>query len=152
VRWAVATVKTIREVHASVGATWDVIADLRTEPKYWTNLRDIKVIKESAYAVEREATIGPSSFGQKTRQTIVFDPKRSIKLTITGASIEGERTLVLVPLGKNNTRVEATWDFALSKAPWFVQDMVRDQISVVTEEALAKIAEDAERAGGSTTN
>jgi hypothetical protein len=25
VRWAVATVKTIREVHASVNATWDVI-------------------------------------------------------------------------------------------------------------------------------
>jgi hypothetical protein len=69
-----------------------------------------------------------------------------MRLTLKADQIAGERTIVLVPVTKNETRVNVAWDLALSGVPGFVEGIVKNQISKVTEEALKKVAEAAEHA------
>ena len=130
-----------REVRAGVDRIWEILVDWENERKYWTNERDIKVLSSDGNVIEREATVGPRGFAQKTRQKIVLDPKRSIRLSLEGEQIAGERTIVLTPMSKNETRVEVAWDLVLDGVPGFVEGMVKNQIAKVTEDALRKVAE-----------
>ncbi len=140
-----ASISKSQEIHASVNRVWRIISELNNEPKYWTSIRDIKVLRENGNLIEREATVGPSGFSQRTRQTIVLTPKKSIKLSMSGDTIAGERTITLAPRSKNNTTVDVKWSFELKGVPEFVQGIVKNQISKVTAKALAMIAEEAER-------
>jgi carbon monoxide dehydrogenase subunit G len=131
-------------VKADVDRVWRVLVDWQNERKYWTNERDIKVTMSDETTIEREATVGPRGFAQKTKQKIVLDPKKSIKLSLEGEQITGERTIILVPITKNETRVDVAWDLVLDGVPGFVEGIVKSQIAKVTEEALKKVAEAAE--------
>jgi len=130
-----------REVRAGVDRIWEILVDWENERKYWTNERDIKVLSSDGNVIEREATVGPRGFAQKTRQKIVLDPKKSIRLSLEGEQIAGERTIVLTPMSKNETRVEVAWDLVLDGVPGFVEGIVKNQIAKVTEDALRKVAE-----------
>ncbi len=79
-------------------------------------------------------------------QTFVLDPKRSIKLSISGETIAGERVIMVSPLGRKETKVEVVWSLHLQGVPGFVDGIVKGQISKITEEALKKTAEAAEHA------
>ncbi len=133
-----------RVVRAGVDRVWATLVDWNNERKYWPNERDIKVLKSSAATIEREATIGPMGFSQKTRQILVLEPKKSIKLSLEGDSIAGKRTINLFPLTTNETRVDITWSLEISGVPGFVEWIVMGQIEKVTDEALRKIAGAAE--------
>jgi hypothetical protein len=133
-----------RSVRADVDRIWQILVDWENERKYWTNERDIKVLSSDGNVIEREATVGPRGFAQKTRQKIVLDPKRSIRLSLEGEQIAGERTIILVPISKSETRVDVAWDLALDGVPGFVEGIVKNQIVKVTEDALKKVAEAAE--------
>jgi len=133
-------------MHASVDRVWDLVSETDEDHKYWNSIRDIKVIRRTEDTVEREASVGPPAFGHRSRQTLVFEPKKSVRLTMTGETMTGERTIVLVPVGKNSTRVDVEWHFEMKSVPGFVGGIVKNQISGATEKALAKIAGDAERA------
>src|SRR2546426_2270051 len=135
-----------RVVRAGVDEVWDILTDSENERKYWTNVRDVKVLNSSGNITEREATVGPSGFRQKTKQTLVLKPKRSIKLSMSGETISGERVIMVSPLGGNETKVEVVWSLQLQGVPGFVDGIVSGQISKITEEALKKIAEAAEHA------
>ena len=130
-----------REVRAGVDRIWEILVDWENERKYWTNERDIKVLSSDGNVIEREATVGPRGFAQKTRQKIVLDPKRSIRLSLEGEQIAGKRTIVLTPMSKNETRVEVAWDLVLDGVPGFVEGIVKNQVAKVTEDALSKVAE-----------
>ena len=130
-----------REVRAGVDRIWEILVDWENERKYWTNERDIKVLSSGGNVIEREATVGPRGFAQKTRQKIVLDPKKSIRLSLEGEQIAGERTIVLTPMSKNETRVEVAWDLVLDGVPGFVEGIVKNQVAKVTEDALRKVAE-----------
>jgi len=130
-----------REVRAGVDRIWEILVDWENERKYWTNERDIKVLSSDGNVIEREATVGPRGFAQKTRQKIVLDPKRSIRLSLEGEQIAGKRTIVLTPMSKNETRVEVAWDLVLDGVPGFVEGIVKNQVAEVTEDALSKVAE-----------
>jgi hypothetical protein len=134
-----------REMHASVDHVWGIMSQTDDDQKYWTAIRDVKVLSKSGNTIEREATVGPSGFGHRSRQTIILDPKKSIKLTMSGNPMTGERSIILVPLGKNSTRVDVEWNLELKDVPGFVEGIVKNQISKATEKALAKIAEEAGR-------
>jgi carbon monoxide dehydrogenase subunit G len=131
-------------VRADVDRVWEILVDWENERKYWTNERDIKVIRSDGMTIEREATVGPRGFAQKTRQKIVLDPKKSIKLSLEGDQLAGERTIVLVPVSKGETRINVAWDLSLDGVPGFVEGIVKNQITKVTEEALKKVAQAAE--------
>jgi Polyketide cyclase / dehydrase and lipid transport len=129
-----------KTMKAGVDRVWDALVDWENERKYWGNIRDIKTISSDATNIEREATVGPRAFAQKMRQRIVLDPKKPIKLSMASDQINGERSIILVPLSSHETRVDVAWDFKLSDVPGFAQMMVKGQLSKVTDEALEKIA------------
>lgn len=132
-------------IHAGVDEIWSVLTDAENERKYWTNVRDVKVLSASENRIEREATVGPRAFGQKTKQIMLLEPKRSIKLTITGESVTGERAIMISRVTENETNVEVVWSLQLDGVPGFVDNIVKGQISKMTEEALKKMANEAER-------
>ena len=140
------TINKSLEMQSGVDRIWEILTATDEESKYWTYVKDIKVLSTDGNTIEREATVGPNPFSQRSRQTIVLDPKNSIKLELKGETIVGNRTIVLVSTGKNSTKVDVQWRFEMKDVPGFVQGIVKNQFSRVTEKALAKIAEDAERA------
>lgn len=135
-----------REIRSGIDGVWGLFSDVDSDQKYWSQIRDIKVLKTDENMVEREATVGPRTFSHRSRQVIVFDPKKAIKLTMTGGPMDGERTVTFVPMGKNATRVDVEWDLKLKDVPSFVQTIVKGQISKATEGALEKMARELEKA------
>ena len=133
-----------KEMLTSVDKAWGLISDVDNDSKYWSQIRDIKVTKAERNTVERDATVGPKTFSHKSHQVLVFDPKKTIKLTMMGGPMDGERTITLVPLGKNSTRIDVEWDLKLKDVPGFVQTIVKGQIGKATEGALDKLAKVAE--------
>jgi ribosome-associated toxin RatA of RatAB toxin-antitoxin module len=133
-----------REMLTSVDKAWDLISDVDNDSKYWSQIRDIKVTKAEGNIVERDAIVGPKTFSHKSHQVLVFDPKKTIKLTMTGGPMDGERTITFVPLGKNNTRIEVEWELELKEVPGFVQTIVKGQIGKATDNALERLAKELE--------
>jgi ribosome-associated toxin RatA of RatAB toxin-antitoxin module len=140
------TVERSCDILSSVERVWDIISDTDRDPEYWTGVRDIKILSKDGNTIKREAGVGLRAFDHTSRQTLVLDPKKSIKLTIAGSPLEGERNLVLVPLGKNNTRIDVSWRFEVKDVPAFVPGLVKIRISKATDGALKAIKEEAERA------
>jgi ribosome-associated toxin RatA of RatAB toxin-antitoxin module len=138
------------EILSSVDRVWELISDADKDEAYWGAIKDIKVIKRDGNSIEREAMVGPRAFARKSTQTIVLDPKKSIQLTMTGEGMTGERKIVLVPLGKNSTRVDVTWEIEVKDVPGFVQGIVRGQLAKATEDALKKFKKEAESVATST--
>jgi uncharacterized membrane protein len=135
-----------REMLSGLDKVWAIFADVDNDPKYWSQIRDIKVQKSEGNMVEREATVGPKTFSHKSHQVLVFDPKKTIRLTMTGGPMDGERTITFVPTGKKSTRVDVEWDLKLKDVPGFVQTIVKGQIGKATDDALKKIKQEAESA------
>ncbi len=133
-----------KEMRTSVDKAWGLISDVDNDSKYWSQIRDIKVTSAEGNIVERDATVGPKTFSHKSHQVLVFDPKKTIKLTMTGGPMDGERTITFVPLGKNNTRIEVDWELKLKDVPGFVQTIVKGQIGKATDNALEKLAKELE--------
>ncbi len=133
-----------REMLSGVDRVWELFADTDSDPKNWSQISDVRVLNSKGNTLEREATSGPKAFSRRSRQVLFFDPKKTIKLSISGGSMDGERTITLVPMGRNVTRVDVEWDLSLKDVPVFVQTTVTGQISKATESALEKIAEKAE--------
>jgi len=136
----VAVIVKNREVKADVDRVWEALVDWKNETRYWTNVREIRVLKSDEASIEREATVGPRGFAQKTRQTVVLEPKKSINLTFRGESISGERNILLIPSANGSTRIDVAWSLDINGLPGFVEGIVKNQISKVTQEALARIA------------
>ena len=134
------------EILASVDRVWELISDTDKDEEHWGAIKDIKVIKRDGNTIERDAVVGPRAFAQKSRQTLVMDPKKSIQLTMTGEGMTGERKIVLVPMGKNSTKVEVSWAIEVEGVPGFVQGIVKGQIAKATEDALKKFKKEAELA------
>jgi|SRR5271169_479282 len=139
------TIEKSCEILSSVDRVWELISDTDEDQEYWGAIRDIKVLKRDGNTIEREAVVGPRAFAQKSRQTLVLDPKKSIRMTMTGEGMTGERQVVLVPMGKNGTRVDVSWKLEVKNVPGFVQAIVKNQISKATEDALKKFKNEAER-------
>ena len=139
------TIEKSCEMLASVDRVWELISDTDKDQEYWGAIRDVKVLKRDGNTVEREAVVGPRAFAHKSKQTLVFDPKKSIGLTMTGEGMTGERQITLVPMGKNGTRVDVSWKLDVKNVPGFVQGIVKGQISKATEDALKKFKKEAER-------
>ena len=141
-----------REIMAAADRVWEELVDWENESTYWPNVSGIKVLKSEGTQIEREATVGPGGFAKRTRQTIVLEPKKSIRLAFAGDEVVGRRGITVVPLTDGRSKLEVTWELELSRIPGLVQNLVRNQmvssqISKATEAALEKIAAAAEGGG-----
>lgn len=139
------TIMKTREVRANLDSVWKVVSDTENEERYWTNLRDVKVVKRDGNTIVREAKVGPSGFAQRSKQTIILEPMSAVGLTMTSDALDGERTIRLAPAGEDGTRIEVVWKLRPKNVPRFVEGILKDQIAAVTDLALAKIANSVER-------
>ncbi len=138
------TIEKSCEILSSVDRVWELISDTDEDQDYWGAIRDIKILNRDGTTIEREAVVGPRAFAQKTRQTLVLEPKKSIEMRMAGEGMAGERKIVLVPTGENRTRVDVSWNLEVKNVPGFVQGIVKGQISKATEDALKRFKEGAE--------
>ena len=132
-----------REIGASVDSVWELLTDSAREQKYWTNIRNVKVLSERGNTIEREATVGPPGYAHRSHQKITLDEKKSISLLLKGEAMTGERTITLSEEGPK-TKVKVEWNLKMDGVPNFVNSIVKNQISSITSKALSRIAADAE--------
>jgi ribosome-associated toxin RatA of RatAB toxin-antitoxin module len=132
-----------QEAEAPVENVWKLVGDLENEQKYWPVLRNVKILNRKDNSVEREATIRRGPMGEaKSTQVLSIDPaQKSSTLTMTKGPMLGTRKLTLNSIdGGKKTKIDAKWEFEIKGIPSFAQGFVKDNISEVTEEALAAIA------------
>ena len=135
-----------REVASSVDRVWDAISSLDNEKKYWSVIKDIRILRRDGNTIERETTIMRGPMGDvKSLQTLILNPRESTILRMTNGPLIGTRKIVLNSSGEKRTRIDVNWEFELEGIPEFGHSFVKDNISTVTENALTQIADDAER-------
>jgi len=139
------SVSRTREIFSKVDDIWDLVSDLGNEGMYWSGYGDVKVVSRQERVIELEVSFAGLD-NAKGREIHMLDPKRSIATKLTGGPIVGERSLVLVPMGRNSTRVDVRWRFEPRGSPKFTSDLVGEEIAKQTEEALNRIEESAGRA------
>jgi len=66
-------------------------------------------------------------------------------LTMTDGPMLGTRKVVLNSVDGKKTKIDVSWKFELKGIPGFAQGFVKDNISDVTEKAIATIAQDSEK-------
>jgi hypothetical protein len=138
----IARVTKSMEMSSGIDRLWDLFSRVEEDERYWGAIKDAKILKREGNTIEREAYVGVRN--HKSRQRLVLDPNRSILLTLVGEGISGDRLITLVPIGKNRTRVDVTWNMEVLDVPGFVTALVERQLARVTEEALEKFRREAE--------
>ncbi|MDA4132328.1 MAG: SRPBCC family protein, partial [Thaumarchaeota archaeon] len=139
------SVSKTREIFFRVDDIWDVVSDLGNEGRYWSGYGDVKVVSRQERAIEIEVSFAGLE-NAKGKELHMLYPKKSIATKLTGGPIVGERSLVLVPMSRNSTRVDVRWRFEPRGIPKFASDLVGEEIAKKTEEALNRIEESARRA------
>ncbi|HET6809357.1 MAG TPA: SRPBCC family protein [Nitrososphaera sp.] len=132
------TINASQEVSASLDRTWEIVADIDNEPKYWHGTKTVRNISKSGNKIEREVTIAFKD--SKCRQTVLLNPQKSIEIMITEGPIRGTKTVTLSPLGNLKTRIDVVWNIKLTGFLSIFTGMVKKHIAEGTEEALARIA------------
>lgn len=126
-------------VNANINSVWKVLLDEEKESSYWKEIRNIVVKSRSGNTIEREAIVGPRLFGLKTHQVVTMFPKTRILLRFAGEQVTGQRDVELNQDG-SETQINVSWELELKEVPDFVQGIVQNQISKVTEGAIEMIA------------
>ena len=134
-----------REIFSKVDDIWDLVSDLANEGDYWSGYCDVNVVSRREQVVEVEVSFSGLE-NAKGREIHTLDPKKSIATKLTGGPIVGERSLVLIPMNRNSTRVDVRWRFEPRGVPKFASDLVGEEIAKQTEEALNRIEESSGRA------
>ena len=136
-----------QEIVSPIERVWETVSNLQNEKRQWPVIRDIRVKSRNGNRVEREATImrGPLK-SVKSIQSLVLEPKRSVTLTMTKGPLIGTRKIILKALDDDKTRIDVTWEFELDGIPIFAESFVKNNISELTENALAEIAKEAQAA------
>jgi ribosome-associated toxin RatA of RatAB toxin-antitoxin module len=130
------------EMNASLETVWGIVSDTQREPEFWKGLNSVKIARKEGNLIEQDIDVG--FMGHKVHQIIRLHPKTSIDVEMTEGPMVGTRKINLVPVDNGKTRVEASWNFSFSKVPVFARSFAKSQIESSTQEALEKIASQAE--------
>jgi carbon monoxide dehydrogenase subunit G len=132
------TIQVTRDIRASLEEVWDIISDIDNEPTYWHGTKSIKNISKNGNVIEREVIIAFKE--SKCKETVVLDPKKSVKINITEGPIKGSKIIALKSAGNSKTTVQVLWDIRLSGFARVFTPMIKKHIKQGTEEALERIA------------
>ena len=137
-----------KDMSAPIGVVWKSISDVEHEQKFWSVLRNVKILSRKGDTVERVASIRRGPLGEaKSTQTLMIDPvKKLTNLQMTKGPMLGTRKIMLSSIGPNATRIDVAWEFDMKGVPTFALGFVKDNISEATDKALAQIAAEAEQA------
>ena len=111
-------IKKTLEVSASPEKVWSLVGDLEHEQRYWSSLRDVKILKTiDDHTVEREAKIKRGPMGEaKSFQTLSLDaPQKTSTLSMTKGPMLGTRKIALIEVDGSKTRIEASWQFGAER-------------------------------------
>ena len=115
-------------------------------PDYWP-ISIVKNISKSDNTVEREVTVpAPPFMDNKVHQIIHIMPDQfTIVENQTQGAVKGVKTISLLQTENdaNKTEVSIVWNIDLSKIPGIGKGFAKDGISKSVDEALNKIANDA---------
>jgi carbon monoxide dehydrogenase subunit G len=131
-----------KQVRAPVIEVWKLISDLNNEHEYWDALRDVRMIERKENEIEREAKIWRGPLGEaKSVQRLVADPTtKQTSLELTSGPVIGTRRISLTRSKNGNTTINVSWKIEMKRVPAFALGFVKDNMTEVTERALAKIA------------
>src|SRR5690349_4952244 len=85
-----------RNVPAPVDRVWEIVADVDSEPKYYSGLNSVRNISRDGNVIEREVTVGFRD--SRGRQTVMLNPKKSVEIVMKEGVMTGRRTVTLTPL------------------------------------------------------
>ena len=132
------TINVTREILAPLDKVWNIISDVDNDPRYWLGTKSIKNISKNENIIEREVVI---AFKQsKCKETVIIDPKKSVRINITDGPIRGTKTIIINPAGINKTKVGVIWDIRLSGLMGMFTTIIKKHIRQGTEESLERIA------------
>jgi uncharacterized protein YndB with AHSA1/START domain len=139
-------IKVSREVSAPIERVWNIISDIDNEAKYWSIIKNIKNINKTDTTTEREVTVQAGPGGDaKTHQIVTVNPELFVvQMNITEGPVTGSRLLTLAPENNATTKVDAVWGIDLSGIPFLGKGFAKDSFQKTTEDALSKIAAEAE--------
>ncbi len=128
-------------MRATLDRVWEVVSDVDNETKYYDGLNSVKNLSKIGNVIEREVVVG--YLRHEGRQTVTLYPKKSVEVKMTQGPMIGTRLTTLSPLPNSNTRVDVSWRMEF-RVPIFVRGMVKREIEKGTENALNRIAKEAE--------
>jgi len=128
-------------MRANLDRLWEIVSDVDNEPKYYAGLNSVRNLSKEGNVIERKVVVG--YLNHEGRQTITLNPKKSVEVKMTEGPMLGTRLVTLSPLADSNTRVDVSWKMVL-RVPIFVRAMVKREVEKGTEEALKRIAKEAE--------
>ena len=146
-------IRASREISAPIDQVWNIVSNIDNEPKYWSTFRAIKNINMTSInmtsnTTEREVTLVTGPLGETiTHQFVTVNPEQFlVETNITEGPVTGVRTLRLTPSSSNTnaTKIDVLWNVDMSGIPLIGRGFAKDGIMRTTEEALSKIAADAE--------
>jgi hypothetical protein len=114
-----------REVSVPVDRLWNIIANV-DDPKYWSQIHTMKVIKKAGNTIEADTTVGPQN--SNSHEIITLHPKQSVITHITEGPVIGNRVITLSPLSENKTKIDALWSIDMPGIP-FLEGILQKIIS-----------------------
>ena len=128
-----------REASASFDRIWNIIANAADDPKYWSQIHTMKIIKRIGNTVEADSTVGPSN--AKGHVIMNLHPKESVVTNFTEGPVIGTRAVTLSPLSENKTKIDALWSIDMPGIPFFGSGFAKDNFMKTTEDALNRISQ-----------
>ena len=131
------TIQAARDIKAPLEKVWDVVSDIDNEPRYWRGTKSIKNISKNGNVTEREVVIAFKE--SKCKETVVLEPKKSVKVNISQGPMKGSKTIT-IKSGVNKTTVDVLWNIRLAGFMGVFTGMIKKHIKQGTEDALERIA------------
>ena len=128
-----------REASASVDRLWNIVANAADDPKYWSQIHTMNIIKKTDNTIEAATTVGP--FNAKGHVITALYPKQSVMTKFTEGPVIGSRTITLSPISENKTKIDALWNIDMSGIPFFGRPFAKDNFMKTTEDALNRISQ-----------
>src|SRR5919197_345127 len=82
-----------REASASVDQLWNIVANAADDPKYWSQIHTMNIIKKTGSTIEAATTVGP--FNAKGHVITTLYPKQSVITKFTQGPAIGSRIITL---------------------------------------------------------
>lgn len=128
-------------MRASLDRLWGIVSEVDNEPEYYDGLKSVKNVSKVGNVVEREVVVG--YLEHEGRQTVTLNPKKFVEVKMTEGPMIGTRVTTLTPITDSHTRVDVSWRIKF-RVPIFVRGMVKRDVEKGTENALERIAKEAE--------
>ena len=122
---------------APLDRIWEIVSDVDNDPQFWQDLHSVTTLRRNGNVIERVATVGFRN--SRSSQTVILDPKKSVRIVMTKGPMTGDRIIELKRSGERKTVIEVAWTVELSGIPSFIRKSVQERLGKGTEEALARI-------------